>query len=528
MSKRNTIYYEFYKQGSYVATGMRTFGNTEITCAIDAVPTMSLTIPLQDLPEENLAAYDIRVYFQVGGKTKYKFIGVVDSMNINYANYAVTLNLSHRISRMREWLMPVNYTVKNTNVAHIIGSDGIGLGRQDTAWVSGDDGHTVYDMEVEFEVQDNPTVEMTFSSTNKLAALSELCNNTESLHWRVDLSDNEGDKIIIGNFGSTEQVFISPHPLYDDECTVEPEHYVTMLTEPTFNVDYTDHYNRAVVFCGDLGEGVLHLTLKEIYDRRDRWIDGFPIGYYDKEIDLQPEPEYDDNHKKINNEKIYKDNEIVAYANNVNTEFYVTDQQQLQEDGGIIKHTTFYFNNLYPIPKLEETDDQGNKHEYAITDDDRVEMGFRAYQKAVRELKAQRPDHAYQFNATAMPEYAVEGVKVNFSFTKKVNIDEEDCGNPEKRTVVNINEWLYITRKVIIFDEVMNEYTTVTLDKELRPRAINAVEIELKEKVADETPSSEYSVKHTINVGVKDQNTSKYIPDDSSNPNIGSLFTNNQ
>ena len=74
----------------------------------------------------------------------------------------------------------------------------------------------------------------------------------------------------------------------------------------------------------------------------------------------------------------------------------------------------------------------------------------------------------------------------------------------------------------------MNEYTTVTLDKELRPRAINAVEIELKEKVADETPSSEYSVKHTINVGVKDQNTSKYIPDDSSNPNIGSLFTNNQ
>ena len=358
--------------------------------------------------------------------------------------------------------------------------------------------------------------------------MSELCNNTESLHWRVDLSDNEGDKIIIGNFGSTEQVFISPHPLYDDECTVEPEHYVTMLTEPTFNVDYTDHYNRAVVFCGDLGEGVLHLTLKEIYDRRDRWIDGFPIGYYDKEIDLQPEPEYDDNHKKINNEKIYKDNEIVAYANNVNTEFYVTDQQQLQEDGGIIKHTTFYFNNLYPIPKLEETDDQGNKHEYAITDDDRVEMGFRAYQKAVRELKAQRPDHAYQFNATAMPEYAVEGVKVNFSFTKKVNIDEEDCGNPEKRTVVNINEWLYITRKVIIFDEVMNEYTTVTLDKELRPRAINAVEIELKEKVADETPSSEYSVKHTINVGVKDQNTSKYIPDDSSNPNIGSLFTNNQ
>ena len=192
MSKRNTIYYEFYKQGVYVSTGMRTFGSTEITTGIDTVPTMSITIPLQDLPEENLAVYDIRVYFQVGGRTKYKFIGVVDSMNVNYADYTVTINLSHRISRMREWLMPVNYTVKNTTISHIVGPEGVGLGRQDTAWISNNDGSTIYDMSIEFEFQDDATVEMTFSAEDKLSALTELIQNTE------ELSDREMYNTFIG------------------------------------------------------------------------------------------------------------------------------------------------------------------------------------------------------------------------------------------------------------------------------------------------------------------------------------------
>lgn len=520
MSKRNTIYYEFWKQGSYVATGMRTLGKTDITTGIDIVPTMSLTIPLQDLPEENLATYDIRVYFQVGGVTKYKFIGVVDDMAIDYANYAVTLNLSHRIVRMREWLMPVNYTVKNTNISHALGPNGAAIGYQDTITQ-----HQPYDMTVELVFQNDPTIEMTFSSENKLAALTEAIQNTEKLHWRVDLSDNEGDRIIIGEFGQKADCIISPNPTFTDDCDEAPYRYVTMLTEPVFNVDYTDHYNRAVVFCGDLGEGVLHLTLKEIYERPDLWVSGFPIGRYDREIDLQPVPEYDENHKKINNEKIYENNAIIAYANNVNREYYVTDTEQLNADGGIVKHTTFNFSNLYPIPKLQDTDSNGNKIEYAITDADRVEMGKRAYLKAIRELKAQRPQHTYQFNTTAIPtlfpdgsDNVVDGSKVRFAFVKKITEDKEDCNDPQKRTLVNINEDLYVTRRVIIFDEVMNEYGTITLDKELRPRAINAVEIQLKEKVEESGDGGNTggNYKHTINVGLKDQNTRKYIPDDSS------------
>ncbi len=509
--KRNSLYYEFWKQGSYVKTGFKTIGKVEITTGIDTVPTMQLTIPLGDMPEENLATYDIRVYIQIGGKTKYKFIGVVDNMSLNYADYTVTLHLSHRISRMREWLMPNNYTVTNSNVSYVVGKDGAALGYQDTVGE-----HQPYDMTVEIVVENDPTVEMTFSSGDKLSALSEVVKNTEKLHWRVDLSDNEGDRIIIGEFGTQADCTITPSPVWDDDCDAPSERYVTMLTEPVVDIDYTGHANRAVVFCGDLGEGVLHLTLKEIYEHPELWVDGFPIGYYDTAINLQPEPEYTDEGRKINNEKIYENNEVVAYANNTNREFYVTDSEQLNRDGGIIKHTTFNFSDLYPIPKLEETDDEGNKIEYAITDDDRVEMGKRAYLKAIRELKAQRPLSSYQFNCTALPvmkngaDNVVDGSKVNFAYIKQIDEDEEDCGTPTKRDVVKVNKNLYLTRRTIIFDSVLNEYTTVTLDEELRPRAINAVELALREAVEDASDGTTYESKYSGTVGLNTLKQSNY------------------
>ena len=45
---------------------------------------------------------------------------------------------------------------------------------------------------------------------------------------------------------------------------------------------------------------------------------------------------------------------------------------------------------------------------------------------------------------------------------------------------------MYMTRRVISFDSELNEINTITLDRELRSRDVNAVEIELKELVEDE------------------------------------------
>lgn len=488
--KRNSIFYEFYKDGTYVSTGMRTLGAIKISTGVDTVPTMTLTLPLEDLPEENMANYSIKFHIQVDGIEKYVFWGIVDSMKINYANYSVEMSLSHQIARMRDWAMPANYTVKNTNLSHIISDKGINLGDPSTVGFKkqGEEDKRQY-FYVEFTLENDPTIEHTFSSTDKLSGLQELVEATEKCHWYVDLSDPEGNRIVIGEMGEEADVEISPYPVYKDECeTVDPR-YVTMLTEPIYNVDYTDHFNRAIVFCGDIGDGVVHLTLKEIYENPNLQDPKFPVGMYNEEINLQPEPEYNEKGKVINNEQVYKDNEVVAFANNTNREYYVTDKDQLGEDGGIVKNTVFQYSQLYPIPKLTETDADGNTIEYGIMDNDRIEMAKRAYAKAIRELKAQRPEHAYQFNCTALPagKGVHDGCKLNFIYNKKVSQTngDADCENYTERPIVNLNVSYYMVNRIIVFDDILNEYATITLDRDLRTRAIDATEWELSEAVSD-------------------------------------------
>lgn len=506
MNKRKTIYYEFWKlDGSgmlFKGTGTRTVGANSITTGVDMIPTAELTIPLEDLPSEevangkepNMALYIVKIFYNVGGINKYTFIGTVDTVNINYANYTVTMNLSHRVARMREWVMPSGYIVKNTTLSHVIGPDGADLGYSSTMGPT----TQTYESRVEFVYQDgvqDMNIEMSFSSVNKLEALNEVLNNTENVHFVVDLSDAEGDRIILGEFGQDTDVLISTTSYYEDSCTNrDTSKYVTMLTEPTYNVDYTDHFNRAVVFCGDIAEGVMHLTLKDVYDNPELQDPDFPVGMYDHEINVQPETEWKQNDNsdktynttKINNEKVYKEYDVVAYANNDNREYYVTDKKQLAEDQ-VVKHTVYNFADLYPIPALERTEedpDTGETEtiELAITDDDRKEITKRAYWRAIRILKAQRPDHAYQFNCTPLPQGFQDGQKVNFYYTKRVNVLDADCDNdPKPKTIALIQRTMYMTRRVITFDADLNEINTLTLDRELRSRDVNAVEIELKD-----------------------------------------------
>lgn len=520
MEKKTSVYYEFWKDGNYVSTGFKTLGNFEIQTGIDTVPTMSLTIPISELPKADVstplagyevkyARYEIHVFIQTEGKTKYKFFGIVDNVEMDFANYSVTFNLSHRIARMREWIMPVNYAVKNTDFDFAIGKDGCQLGSSSTIHDA-----QSYDMEIDIEmvVNEMPKLEMTFSSTNKLAALSEACEQTENLHWRVDLTDTEQDHIVISEFGDRKECLISPEPLPGEDCSgTDNSSYVTMLTEPVYSIDYTNHFNRAVVFCGDIGYGIMHLTLKSLYDIKSYREDKeFPIGKYDKEINLKEETAYADESAseeekcrvaKINNEKFYTDNEMIIYADNDNREFYVTDRKTLDEiDGGIVKQTIYNFSDLYPIPKLDGVDyesDKCEKIEYMITDEDRLEITKRAYAKAVRNLKAQRPAETYQFNCGALPVTVQDGDKVDFAYSKKMfpQFPEEigaECNDKdtEPETVVSISGELYVTKRTITFDDVLNEYTTLTLDEELRPRAINAVEIELTRKIEETTTAN--------------------------------------
>lgn len=539
--KRTSLYYEFWKDGSYIKTGFKTLSNISINTGIDTVPTMTLNVPITELPkkttnssaltglETNYSRYEIHVYIQTGGVTKYVFFGIVDKMELNFEHFSAEFQLSHRIARMREWIMPVNYTVKNTNFDYAIGAHGCQLG-----WSSTIADSQSYKMSVDIEVRTSnmPKLEMTFSSTNKLAALTEACEGTEKLHWRVDLTDKEQDHIIVSEFGDEKDVIVAQSPIPEDDCSdTDNSRYVTMLTEPVFTADYTNHYNRAVVFCGDIGYGILHLTLKAVHDNKSLWEDGFPLGMYEYELNVQGETEYaapdasDEEEcrvRKLNNERVYNNNEALVLANNDNREYYVTDTETLKNyDDGVIKQVVYNFSDLYPIPDLSDTDENCEEIQYMITDEDRLEITKRAYWRAIRNLKAQRPVHTWQFNCGALPNRVADGDKITFMYTKKaypsfpetlegecVNYDEE---RPSE--VANITESLFVTKRTITFDSALNEYTTMTLDGELRPRAISAVEIELHRKVEEAAEAEPEPVPQSTYLGESNTDVTRTVPE---------------
>lgn len=508
MKKRTGIYYDFYKNGEFRGTHFETLSPVSITTGVDTVPTLSMVIPLKNLPEKNLALYDVIVHFMKDGIEKYTFYGVVDTLNIDYANYNVAINLSHYVARMRDWLMPSNYTVKNFRLETVIREQGAALGHSDTLgdpqnYLDADNGRMVNfefldeNLKSSYTGDDATNVSLTFAATNKLEALSEVLKYTEDVHFRVSLTKQ--NTIEIGRFGGSSHIIISPEAVPEDGCETDEidklnENYLTMLTEPTFNVDYTNHFNRAVVFCGDVGYGILHLTLKQIYENPSLQLPDFPVGKYDKQINQQPETEYDEekeSHPKINNEKIYKDNEAISFAENDNREYYVTDTVQLERDGGVVRCAVYNFSDMYPIPDTTGEDSLGETIEYVITDADRLEMSKQAYWRACRALKSQRPEYAYSFNCTAIPNWVGDGDKLHFVYTKKENVPvdgtDDDCGDTERKIVDEVNEELYMNKRIITFDSVMNEMNTITLDLELRYRQINAVEVELHEIASEES-----------------------------------------
>lgn len=521
---RNTIYYEFVNINELAfadqnnrrpvpaKVGTRVLGATNITTGIDTIPTMSLTVPLEDFPTDELANVAEGMYFEprmqryvvivhiqtstnnrTPEKDKYTFRGVIDKMVIDYANFAVQLSLSHQVARMREWAMPVNYSVKNMPIDFLVGSQAAALGSPNPT-----QGMTMqsYDATVDFEFRDfsvMPTVEMTFAANNKLEALSEMLKNTEFAHFWIDLSKSKPTIVIqdysrpLNQEAQQGELIVSPYPVDEDECDdIVSGKLITLLTEPSFNVDYTNHYNRAIVFCGDIQDGVNHLTLEHIYANPSLQDPNFPVKMYSYELEQQPDTAYDTDGKKINNEKIYKDYEVIAYTKNTNREFYVEDSKQLADDNNIILNTTFNFNTLYPIPNLkQDKDNDGTMEELVITDSDRIAIEQQAYLRAVRKLRAQRPQRVYQFNSTAFPVGTYDGQPVRLVYSKSVNVYDSECDtNFEKRKVLNINQLFYLTKRTITFDDTLNEITTVTLDAELRSRDISAREIELFEEAA--------------------------------------------
>ena len=175
--------------------------------------------------------------------------------------------------------------------------------------------------------------------------------------------------------------------------------------------------------------------------------------------------------KKINNERVYTDYDIIQYTANTNREYYVTDTVQLEKDGGVVKQEVHQYSDLYPIPGTDKV----------ITTDDIIEMEKRAYQRAVRKLKSQRPEQVFQFKTTALPSALAEGDKIRFIYAKTVT-EVDDCGNKVEKEIFSVDDYFYVTEIQRDFDSALNETDTITLDKELRINDFAVPELELPDK----------------------------------------------
>ncbi len=522
-----------------IKQGIDSVPSVTMSIPIDALPKND-----KGLPVTNLNNYRVLLRIMVQGKPKYGLACIVDNINIHYDTGVVDLAMSHRMAEMRQWLMPANLVVKKMTLGHCVENvaklsfpDDFVKNEQvlrqidyitnltvdrdypilpigtATKHVQADynaltDAEKLYvpqEIPVTVEMDAyayNTELEMTFSATNKLEALAEILKNTKDIHfigtisghemWYEPTNGNFGDGVKISNFEDPCDYSIivaqqNMNPVLED-CDLIPSpdvQIITMLGDPEVSTTLTNHFNRAAVFCGDVGEGVLHLTLKEIYENKEELEDPlFPVEKYDFNVNLQPEAAYDNTtHKKINNEKIYENMDIPVMANNENREYYVTDIEQLADDNGTVYHTVYNFSDLYPIPDLEYTDENGKQIELEITDSDRVEITKRAYWRAIRYLKSQRPQKVYTFNTAALPATDMVGKKVRFRYQKHTTVVDE-CGNPKETVVADIDECFYITERIITFDEVLNETGTITLDKELRPNTNEEIAVELSKKGA--------------------------------------------
>ena len=378
-----------------------------------AIPIDALPKKENGLPVINLNGYRLLLSIMENGSRKYGLALIVDDVQIDYATGVVTLSLVHRMAEMKQWVMPANLVVKEMPLGHCIENVaklgfpddyvrdeqvlqdinyianrykdprstypllpvGTATSHVQSRYDSLSESQKLYvpqELPVTIEMDAyayNTLLEMTFSSTNKLEALAEIMKNTKDIHFLGTISGHEmfyeptngsfGDGVKISGFKEDcDYTFLitqgNLNPAVDD-CDENGSEIttITMLTDPICTQELTDHFNRAVVFCGDIGDGILHLTLKQIYENPELQDADFPVRMYDRNINLQPEAEYNENGTKINNEKIYEQLDIPVIANNDNREYYVTDLEQLTEDNGVVYHTVYNFSDLYPIPDTE-------------------------------------------------------------------------------------------------------------------------------------------------------------------------------
>lgn len=285
---------------------------------------------------------------------------------------------------------------------------------------------------------DSP-IEYVYSRQNKLEALNRTIELTEDLWWRTPFVNER--LLEIGAFGEEKPYKLSTKPA--SESNIE------IIEEPTIEYDFKNVVNVASVYSEKSDTGMSSMTLREVYNNKKLWEEGFPV------VILR---------SNVNNERDYRMyvDQLPVIAPNNELEYAVIDEESVALEDGHLIEGTYAFTDLAPFE--QEEDDEGEKIE--ITDEDRVDAAVRAYKASIRKLKQDRRSYSVTLTTSELPSDVLVGDKVRLLYDN-VLYKLAEC-NDYMKHILSYDDWFYVTKIRYNIGENEVETDEITLEKFLK------------------------------------------------------------
>ena len=397
-----------YRNGPLVKVGTSVLSELTIQEKLGAVPTATLTIPITEW-----SFFDTRVEVTID-TGDYTFCGLVESVTVNKVNETVDIALNHILAEWEFDAIPINVAVKQTPISTL---------------------YSVLDFARDLwtvDIQDDYPIEYTYSRQNKLEALTSTIENTKDIFWRVKPCGCR--ELEIGKFGNDSGFIIS---------TGNPSNTsLAIIEEPTIEIDFSKIVNRAVITSGSVGNGMGQMTLREVYDSPALYDSQFPISITGS---------------NINTDVTYSPLDGIHRSPNNLYEYWVTDLSSVAREGGQIYEATFTENDLYPFSNPDQP----------IENQDKIDMGVRVYNRAMRKLIRSRRRQAYKMLTTPLPCSVGVGDKIRFRYSNKL-IKSNKCGYNSKDEVLKVDGEFYISELTRKWDKNQVQTNEIFIDEYLR------------------------------------------------------------
>lgn len=279
-----------------------------------ATPTISLTECADIIPYLK-GRKEIRIYAD-----NWVFYSNTQSITYDTNAHTVDIDANHVINEWTYRQVPTNYAFKDKTIKEIY---------EDENMIYSKDWTMEYGEEV---LSDDELIDYVYSRQDKLSALTQTCELTQDLWWRVPLSKNK--VVQVGAFGEKKQYTVSVKP--------QGKTNIQILEEPTIDEDFSSVINLATVYAEKSDSGATSLTLREVYNDASLQNDNFPVVIINN---------------NINNERDYNYIDYPKLAPNTQLEYAVIDTESVAMESGLFIEGTFAFDDLNPFSLEAETEE---------------------------------------------------------------------------------------------------------------------------------------------------------------------------